>query len=446
MSEHTAAATITQTIDIELAPLEPDEDPTAPRLALVIHTRNAADVVRLRPDSQLVVGRDFPAQLRIDDPLISRQHARFSVRAGVVRIEDLDSRNGTHVNAVRISRTKLAPGDEVMLGRARIALIATRGAAAPESEIVMRNPRVIETYALAKRAARADVPVLVLGETGTGKEHLAHSVHVHSPRSRGTWHAINCGTIPNGLVESVLFGHERGAFTGAERRNQGMFEAADGGTLFLDEVAELPASAQTALLRVLETGTFRRVGGNQDLKADVRVIAATHCDLNAAVAEGSFRADLLYRIDTIRLELPPLRERLDEIEPLAQHFLASCRQQWAVTTSEIEDAALARLQAYDWPGNIRQLRNAIERAALIAPGQLLRAQDLPAHVGAAREREPVSEPTGEAVGLKSSLREFEARVIRQALEQNAGNRRAAARMLRVPMRTLYRRMQQLGVT
>jgi DNA-binding NtrC family response regulator len=441
MREMSAAATITQTTDIGLLPFEPDENPSGPRFALLIHTRDAADVVRLRADSQLVIGRDFPAQLRIQDPLISRQHARFSLRDGVVQIEDLDSRNGSFVNAVRVSRAVLAPGDEVTLGAARIALVTTRSAAAPESEIVLQNAKVIEIYAQAKRAARTDVPVLVLGETGTGKEHLAHSVHLHSPRSARPWQAVNCGAIPASLVESILFGHERGAFTGADRRSTGLFEAADGGTLFLDEIAELPASAQAALLRVLETRSFRRVGGSQIQTSDVRVIAATHCDLDAAVKENTFRADLLYRINTVVLELPPLRERLDEIEPLANQFLTASRQQWGVTPIEIEAAALARLRAHDWPGNIRQLRNAIERAALIAPGRVLRAQDLPAHVGRARESKPTAVP-----GLKSSMREYEARMISEALEQNGGNRQAAARTLRVPMRTLYRRMQQLGLS
>jgi DNA-binding NtrC family response regulator len=463
---HSTDATATHTAEVEI-PQPLDDDDSGPRFALVIYSGTTTDVVRLRRNFQLIVGRDFPAHVLIDDVRISRQHARFWLQEGAVMVEDLDSRNGTRVNDARIKTATLAPGDEVLLGSARIALAMTRASApsvfpASGAAIVLEDPNVVALYAVAKRAAVTELPVLVLGETGTGKEHLAKTIHAKSQRSGGPFRAINCGAIPPQLVESALFGHERGAFTGADRRSAGLFEDAAGGTVFLDEIAELPASAQAALLRVLEAKTFQRVGSTQELKADVRLVAATHCDLNAAVAEGTFRKDLLYRINTVTLELPPLRERRGEIEPLVERFLGECREEWGVRVDGIEPDALEHLRAYAWPGNIRQLRNAIELAALVAPLRRLRSEDLPAYL---RQKRPsvapaASAPTEARVpqvglpsaapipleqGLKSGLREYEARLILEALRRTGGRRRAAAKLLRIPTRTLYRRMQGLGL-
>jgi len=316
------------------------------------------------------------------------------------------------------------------------------------NDVVVRNERVLAVYALARRAARTDIPVLITGETGTGKEHLARTIHLDSARSCGPFRAVNCGAIPASLVESVLFGHERGAFTGADKRASGLFEEAERGTLFLDEVAELPPAAQAALLRVLESKTYHRVGGNQQLRADVRIVAATHCDLERAVLKGTFRADLLYRINAAALELPPLRERRDEIEVLAHRFLADCADRWGVQIEVIEHDAMERLHAYEWPGNIRQLRNAIERATLVAPLRVLREQDLPAYLrdelapSSAIGSEP---PVALDGGLKRALRAYEARLLEEALRSMGGNRTATAKLLRIPIRTLFRRLSELGV-
>ena len=461
--------TVTLTSEIEVA-VALDEEEVRQRFALVVYLGSATEVVRLRPGRPLVVGRDFPSHLQIDDPSVSRQHARFVQQDGSVSVEDLESRNGTRVNGKSIKRVTLSPSDEVRVGTARIALAVTRPAqrsGAGDNEVLLRNERVVATYALARRAARTDMPVLITGETGTGKEHLARTVHLESARSGGPWRAVNCGAIPASLVESVLFGHERGAFTGADKRSPGLFEQAEHGTLFLDEVAELPTAAQTALLRVLESKTYQRVGGGQSLRADVRIVAATHCDLDRAVAEGAFREDLLYRINTVALELPPLRERRDEIDVLARRFLADCAHQWGVKVDEIDPDAMERLCAYPWPGNIRQLRNAIERAALAAPLSALRLLDLPAYVRddsgdaeseraelAGRPALPARPPSNAPsepphvpdVGLKPALRAYEAAVIEQALLRTGGNRNAAAKLLRIPIRTLFRRLSELGVS
>jgi DNA-binding NtrC family response regulator len=410
------------------------------------------------------MGRDFPSHVQLDDPKVSRQHVRFLLQDDSVRVEDLGSRNGTKVNGARIKVATLTAGDEVQFGSIRVNLAVSRraGPAAETSpdSVVLRDARMLEVYALARRAAGTNVPVLVLGETGTGKEHVARTIHAASPRAQKAWCALNCSTIPPNLVESTLFGHEPGAFTGADRRSKGLFEMAAGGTIFLDEVAELSLSAQAALLRVLETKTFQRVGSTRELTTDVRLVAATHCDLDAAVSEGSFRSDLLYRINAVTLELPPLRDRSEELEPLIERFLGECRRQWGTSVDGLEPEALERLRAYPWPGNIRQLRNAIERAVLVASSRRVGVADLPLYLrdyapalhDAAPPVAPASEPAAPstapaafpAAGLRPALRDYESQMIQQALVRTGGNRLAAAKLLRVPRRTLYRRMQALG--
>jgi DNA-binding NtrC family response regulator len=457
-------ATITGTAEIAIPSAREAGD--EPCFVLVLHSGDGTEVVRLSKDCPVVVGRDFPAHVQIDDPKVSRQHVRFLLHEAAVRVEDLDSRNGTRVNGVRISGATLAPGDEVQLGSARIGLakshppVVSTSVDGPDA-VVLHDARVIALYEVAKMAAPTDVPVLVLGETGTGKEHLARTIHGASLRADQPWHAINCSAIPANLIESTLFGHERGAFTGADKRSAGLFEAAAGGTVFLDEVAELPLSAQAVLLRVLENRTFQRVGSTQELTTDARIVAATNCDLEAAIAEGTFRRDLLYRINTVTLELPPLRERIAELEPLIACFLAECRRQWGVRVEGVEPDAFERMRDYPWPGNIRQLRSAIERAALVAPLRRVRVADLPPYLRqhenarVAASQPESSTATQSAVspsdlaasdsGLKPALRDYETRMIQQALARTGGNRLAAAKLLRIPRRTLYRRMQALGL-
>jgi DNA-binding NtrC family response regulator len=218
---------------------------------------------------------------------------------------------------------------------------------------VVASDNMRRLYDLVARVARTTLPVLVLGETGSGKELVAHAVHQHSPRSKGPFKALNCATIPANLLESVFFGHERGAFTGADRQAPGIFEQAQGGTVFLDEVGELSAQAQAALLRVLETRRLVRVGGNREIEVDVRVVAATHRDLSAMVRAGTFREDLMFRLDALTLRVPPLRERKEEIAPLAELFLARASEQWGTGTKRLSEDARESLEAYAWPGNVR---------------------------------------------------------------------------------------------
>ncbi|MFP2924690.1 sigma 54-interacting transcriptional regulator [Pyxidicoccus sp. 3LG] len=314
-----------------------------------------------------------------------------------------------------------------------------------------------ELLETARRVSDSRVPVILHGETGTGKEVLARFLHDQGPRHSQRMVRVNCGAIPKELVESTLFGHERGAFTGAGQLKQGVFEEAHGGTVFLDEIGEMPLAAQVALLRVLETGSFSRVGASKELTVDVRVIAATHRDLEAMVAAGSFREDLYYRLNAILLAIPPLRERIDELEPLAHRFLRLANEGNGRNVRGIEPAALELLRAYAWPGNVRELKNAIERAVVVARGALLAPGDLPARVQAAGATErpvPAPSPTIQAAPgprleetnpAREQVRGFEAHLLQEALVATGWSRSEAAKRLGIPVRTLSYRMKVLGL-
>ncbi|RKG59478.1 FHA domain-containing protein [Corallococcus sp. AB011P] len=303
----------------------------------------------------------------------------------------------------------------------------------------------------ARQVSASRVPVILHGETGTGKEVLARLLHEQGPRRSQRMVRVNCGAIPKELVESTLFGHERGAFTGAGNLKQGVFEEAHGGTVFLDEIGEMPLTAQVALLRVLETGAFSRVGASKELTVDVRVVAATHRDLESMVAAGSFREDLYYRLNAIILAIPPLRERQDEIEPLVHRFLRLANESNGRAVQGFEPATLELLRAYSWPGNVRELKNAIERAVVVARGALLTPSDLPARVQAAGAPRPPAAPPVPGPGqeapdpARERVRDYEARLVQEALIATGWNRTEAAKRLGIPVRTLSYRMKVLGL-
>ena len=322
---------------------------------------------------------------------------------------------------------------------APVVLADARTAELARGEPCVVDAAMRELYRVARRVASHAAPVLILGETGTGKELVARYTHASGTRRDKPFRAINCGAIPANLVESVLFGHERGAFTGANDMRKGVFEDADGGTLFLDEVGELPWAAQAALLRVLETKQLTRVGGTRHIDIDVRIVSATHCDLEAMVAGKSFRADLFHRLNLITLHVPPLRERPDEIDVLAQRFLRSPDIAAHTRASNLSSAALASLRAYAWPGNVRELRNVIERAALLCDGATLDCADLPERVRTSTRATPElqSEDPEAAPGRFAALvRSYEVQLIRDALQTAGGNQTKAAELLGMPLRTL----------
>jgi two-component system response regulator AtoC len=280
--------------------------------------------------------------------------------------------------------------------------------------------------------------VLITGESGSGKERVARSLHALSDRARAPFVAVNCGAIPENLLESELFGHVRGAFTGAIRERQGLFEQAHGGTLLLDELGEMPKTLQVKLLRVLQEQVLRRVGGSKDIQVDVRVVGATARDLDREVAAGRFRDDLYYRLNVVHLKIPPLRTRSEDLPALVEHFISSFNLRFDKRVSGLEPEALRLLMAYDWPGNVRELENVVERAMLLAEGNILRSQDLPEF----RARVATD---SQDLSIKSRSATLERSLIQQALARTEGNRSQAAKLLEISYKALVYKIRDYGL-
>ena len=327
-----------------------------------------------------------------------------------------------------------------------------------EPEILGQAPAMQEVFRAIGRLAQSHATVLITGESGTGKELVASALHRHSPRAAKPFIAINTAAIPKDLLESELFGHERGAFTGAQTMRRGRFEQADGGTLFLDEIGDMPADLQTRLLRVLSDGQFYRVGGHQPIKANVRVIAATHQDLEVRVKQGLFREDLFHRLNVIRLRLPPLRERREDIPLLAKHFLAKSARELGVEAKRLSDAALKFLSAQDFPGNVRQIENLCHWLTVMAPGVNVDVNDLQSELRveagaaagenwiAALEREVTNSLNrGESALMDVLGPQFEKALITRALAHTGGRRIEASQLLGLGRNTLTRKIQELGL-
>jgi len=419
-------------------------------------------------DGALRLGRDDGCEVQLLDEGVSRVHAEVLRDGPALSVRDLDSTNGVRVNGVPTAGAGLAPGDRVALGGVRLlvlpdpgdgepspslaaaptrelptgeggpapALPEARPAPGPVEEVLGQSPPVRELLSLLGRVAPSEATVLVQGESGTGKELVARAVHRLSPRRRGPFVVLNCAALPAELVESELFGHEKGAFTGALARKTGLAEAAHGGTLFLDELGELPAAAQAKLLRFLESRELVRVGATRPIRVDVRLVAATHRDLDAQVAAGELREDLLYRLRVVELRVPPLRERGDDVLLLAESFLARFGPRL-----RFDDSARTALAAYGWPGNVRELKNAVEAASILTVGPEIGRADLPARVqgteAAPRTAAPADEPL--------SLEEAERRAIAAALEHTGGHRTKAAALLRIDRKTLYVKLKAFGL-
>ncbi|MFM2151653.1 MAG: Acetoacetate metabolism regulatory protein AtoC [Pseudomonadota bacterium] len=316
--------------------------------------------------------------------------------------------------------------------------------ASPAGGIVGRSPAMLALYKLVARTARSRAPVLVSGESGTGKELVARALHAHSLRSDAPFVAVSCAAMAESLLESELFGHEKGAFTGAEKARRGLFEQATGGTLFLDEIGEVSPRMQVQLLRVLQEGEVRRVGGAEAVKVDVRVVAATHQDLEAMVREGRFREDLLFRLRVVTLHLPPLRERPEDIPPLVEHLLSRAALREGRRAPSLSPEALTRLVRHPWPGNVRELRNAVERALAVASTDVLLASDLPPELGGPLPPEPpASSPAAESIFVdRPTLAVLERRYVDLVLRETGGNKKRAAEILGIDRRTLYRTLDR----
>ncbi|MFO0775867.1 MAG: sigma-54 dependent transcriptional regulator [Nitrospiraceae bacterium] len=324
---------------------------------------------------------------------------------------------------------------------------AASRAAADEPGLVGVSAAMRTVLEFVRKVADSDSTVLITGESGTGKEVLARALHAHSRRARGPWVPVNCGAIPEALLESELFGHERGAFTGAQQARAGRFEMAHGGTLFLDEIGEMPLALQVKLLRALQERSFERVGGTRAIKVDVRIVAATNADLEAAVKAGRFRKDLYYRLQVIPVEVPPLRQRRDDIPVLIQHFIQQLNARKAAAVAGIDAPAMARLCQHDWPGNVRELENLIERLVVLKRDGTIAMEDLPERLQAARLAEPSAAAlpttlTQQGIDLMSALEQYENQLIIEALNQAGGVTSKAARLLRLNRTTLVEKLKR----
>ena len=316
------------------------------------------------------------------------------------------------------------------------ALRLTLGIGAVGDLVVSQSRGMRDLLELAGRVARHNTTVLITGESGTGKEVVARAIHRMSPRSENSFTAINCAAIPEQLLESELFGHTKGSFTGATSDHPGLFEIANGGTLLLDEIADLPQALQAKLLRVLEEGEIRRLGARESRKIDVRVLAATGRVMEQAVERGEFRSDLYYRLNVERLHIPPLRERPDDIPELLAHFARQVAQRLGHPVS-VTPAALVALTRHSWPGNVRELRNAVERAAVLSAGGLLDSRDFALSDGAPNAQ------SGGALDLRTQVEAVERAAIQRALQASNGNRRQAANLLGISLRTLFYKLRRL---
>jgi two-component system, NtrC family, response regulator AtoC len=315
--------------------------------------------------------------------------------------------------------------------RERDALVEAAGPKFSCDQMIAEDPKMQKLLELTRKVAPTTATVLLTGESGTGKEVLARCIHGNSSRSERIFVAVNCAALTPSLIESELFGHDKGAFTGAVGQHEGRFERANGGTLFLDEIGELDANLQSKLLRVLQEKTFERVGGKRQITVDVRVIAATNRDLKASVAEGGFREDLFYRLNTFPLEIPPLRERPNDVEALAVFFLARAANEFGRSSLTLTDAAKAKLRGYGWPGNVRELENLMERVAILCDLRV-DAEDLPFGETASPSADPIT------------WDDIERKAIEDALAENGGNRTKAAKQLGISLRKLQYRLKEYG--
>lgn len=399
-------------------------EPLASRVATLTVGRGP-EARRVRIDGRPIgIGTDEENTIVLTDRAVSALHCRLDPTEGGALIRDLDSRNGTWVRGVRVERACLMPGESFRIGRTDLHLtrhdLDEKRADPASPEIVAVSSAMREVMRDLQSFERLDWPVLIEGESGVGKELVAQALHRRSRRPGGPFVAINAGGLPRELVESELFGHERGAFTGAHAAHRGVFEQADGGTLFLDEIGELPLDLQARLLRVLETWEVRRVGAESSVRVDVRLVSATHRDLPQMVGEGTFRRDLLYRLRRLVLRVPPLRERSDDIGPLARRFLLDIAAE--VGPRELSLEAEARLLSHRWPGNIRELRNVVSAAAAASPGRRIEGEDMLASLARVSGAEQAAQ-----AGVN----------LLDVLERHGGNRAAAARALGLP-RTTFR--------
>jgi transcriptional regulator with PAS, ATPase and Fis domain len=381
--------------------------------------------------------------LVLTDATISRRHAVVVERPEGYLLRDLDSTNGTFLDGVRVREAYLAPGAVIRLGQTELTfspleerIETPRSSSDRFGELIGASAPMREVFGILERVAPTDMTVLIQGETGTGKELAARAIHGKSRRATGPFVVFDCGAVAPNLIESELFGHEKGAFTGADKSRQGAFELADNGTLFLDEIGELAAALQPKLLRALDQREVKRVGAEQSIKVNVRVVAATNRELAQEVKAGRFREDLFYRLSAVGVFLPPLRKRREDIEPIAVQLLSGISVDVGKKLAGLSPEAASALTAYSWPGNVRELKNVLGRAAALSDGHRIEAKDLFLSQGKTTTLEGLSGRT---------LEEIEKAAIHATLQAVSGNKTEAAKALGIAYSTLYEKMKKYGM-
>ena len=435
-------------------------------LALVVSCKSGAVARMLHEVSTFTLGRGADCDIVIEDDSVSRRHARLSFSRGW-RVEDLGSRNGTVVDGRKLHAREaapLAPGSVVRFGFATAVLqlaeparlvapneprgngsAATAFAREATTGYVVRDEAMRALYAMIDLVAPSPLPVLIVGETGVGKELFARAIHTRSARASRAMVQINCAAIPAGMLESELFGYERGAFTGATQNKAGLLETASGGTVLLDEIGELPLALQPKLLRVLETGECQRLGAVRPRAIDVRIVSSTNRDLREAVAAGEFRADLYHRLNGAPIRIPPLRERRADIVPLAEHFAARMARTLGQEETTIAADADALLEAYPWPGNVRELKNVIERAVVLTRKGRIEAASLDLESTRAQSVSIEATVGDDAGGLRAELETMERRRVIEALDQCGNNQSRAAKLLGISRHALIARIERYNL-
>ncbi|NKE70738.1 sigma 54-interacting transcriptional regulator [Candidatus Manganitrophus noduliformans] len=391
------------------------------------------------PEGVTRIGRSGRNNVVLSDPSVSGLHLEIEAGPSAIQLRDLGSTNGTRINGQRIQSSVAEIGSEIQVGQTKLKIHPeepTEPIAPPSlGRLIGQSPKMQDVFRMIRRGAKGEVAVLVQAETGCGKELVAQEIHRLSPRAQGPFITLDCSAIPKELIESELFGHEKGAFTTAVAQRKGAFELARGGTIFLDEIGELPLEMQPKLLRVLEERTFKRVGGNETLRSDFRIIAATNRWLDQEVLQGRFRQDLYFRLYVLPIFLPPLRERKDDIPLLIEHFLKG-------RSVQVAPSAMEKLLAHTWPGNVRELRNVIERAVVMMEGSLLSPEDLLFLQAPEREGPPMSWEDQKTTPPTGSLEEIEKQVIQRTLKTHQGDKKAAAQVLGIALSTLYEKIKR----
>ena len=411
---------------------------TTERVDVIVRSPDQGPTKKRVAGDEITIGHHAACDVAVADPYVSRRHCRLMIADGKVKLTDLGSTNGTFVGDARVTQIAMPRQGEFRIGRSFVNYhVATEveeiepAKSTRMGTMVGASRAMRELFALIERVGPSQATALITGESGTGKELAARELHRTSARSHKPFVAANCGAIPGNIIESQLFGHERGAFTGAHERTAGLFEQARGGTLFLDEIGEMPLDLQTRLLRVLEEKTVRRVGGQEEIPVDFRLVCATNRDLAALVREGLFREDLLFRIFVIPILMPALCERPEDIPLLARHFASELAP--TGRSPSFTDAALARLATHPWPGNVRELRNAIERTLLLTDHDVIEAEDL---------RVVYLDLSDDSSGR---LKEQERAYIMDVLQNCRGNLSHAAKKLGIARTTLQAKIRKYDI-